>query len=80
VENNGILKWGNSGVDLCITNFKLKLNSKEILFLVYELNKIQKFFKNNKFDAVAFVQQEFSNPDEQGRVAHRSHTAFSIRV
>ena len=57
------MKWTPTHADLCMTNFKLKLNSKEILFLIYELNKIKKFFRINKFDPIAFVQQEFTNPD-----------------
>lgn len=74
------MKWSGKQADLCITNFKLKLNSREILFLIYELNKIQKFFRINKFDPIAFVQQEFSNPDEQGRVAQSTSIAFSLRI
>jgi hypothetical protein len=74
------VKWGGRQADLCMTNFKLKLNSREILFLVYELNKIKKFFRINKFDPIAFVQQEFSNPDEEGRVAQSTHTALSLRI
>jgi hypothetical protein len=80
VENNGIVKWGGETVNLCMTNFKLKLNSKEIMFLVYELKKIQRFLSTNKFDAVAFVETEFNHPDEKGRVAVHSEKRFSMRV
>lgn len=56
-EINGILKWNLKNIDLCMTNFKLKLNSKEILFLTNELYKIYKFLKLNNFDVVSFFQK-----------------------
>jgi hypothetical protein len=80
VENNGIAKWGSKAFDLCMTNFKLKLNSKEILFLIYELKKMQKFFKANKFDAIAFIQQELHSPGWHGKVAVQSDRQFSMRI
>lgn len=49
---NGILKWSFKNVDLCITNLKFKLNGKELLFLVNELEKIYRFLKNNQFDPI----------------------------
>lgn len=35
IDNNGILKWGQNNVDLCMTNFKIKFNGKEILYLIH---------------------------------------------
>ena len=67
-SNNGILKWGERSIDLCMTNCKLKLNSKEIIFLFNEVHKIYLYLESRNFDLVQFVKEEAERADDQGRV------------
>lgn len=59
--SSGILRWNQTSLNLNSTSIKLKLNSREVTLLCYEVNKTYLFLSNSDF--LKFVQEEIEKPD-----------------
>jgi hypothetical protein len=63
-----------------MTNWTMKLNSKEVIFLVNEIHKIWVYLKSKNFDLVQFIEEQMSAPDEKGRVLEQVRKDVNIRI
>lgn len=63
-----------------MTSWTMKLNSKQVIFLFNEVNKIQIYLKRKNFDIIQFLEEEMNAPDEKGRVLEQVKKNINIRV
>ena len=63
-----------------MTNIKLKLNSKEVIFVSNELYKTYAFLRRSNFDLLKLIGEEITHPDELGRVIRQEQPQLNFRV